>query len=209
MTARAAVQINLGYRPKSYFWPMGLETHLLTHIKGASRRAALKRLIDEDRLDEIPDLLATATLPDEVRAAIGRIHPRYMGGEYLPDMMESEVEIARIEIDSTTGDVTSVYARREGALIHYRVVDEYGGDTLSSFRERTSAAPLTLGELVDFVLGAWSLLEVLDANFEGNTERMLDFFRAPSAFYADFDRLLRRRVVDAFPRQVHDEEREE
>ena len=76
-------------------------------------------------------------------------------------------------------------------------------------QQRWFGKPLPPTLLVDFVLGAWSLLEVLDANFEGNTERMLDFFRAPSAFYADFDRLLRRRVVDAFPRQVHDEEREE
>jgi len=39
--------IELAFRPKSYFWPLGLETHLLTHIKGAERRAALQRLIDE------------------------------------------------------------------------------------------------------------------------------------------------------------------
>ena len=31
-----------------------------------------------------------------------------MGGEYLPDRRDTEVEIARINIDSTTSDVTSV-----------------------------------------------------------------------------------------------------
>ena len=34
--------IDLSYRPRSYFWPLGLKTHLLAHIKGAERRAALK-----------------------------------------------------------------------------------------------------------------------------------------------------------------------
>jgi len=116
--------IDLHWRPKSYFWPLGVETQLLTHVKGAARRAALQRLIDEGRLDEIPDFLATAKLSEEERTAIGHIHPRFMGGEYLPDQDEGEVEIARIEIDSTTSDVTSVYARRDGSTIRYRVVDE-------------------------------------------------------------------------------------
>ena len=59
--------------------------------------------------------------------ALGRIHPAFMGGEYLPDLSQDEVKIARITIASTTQDVTSVYARRGKNRIHYRVVDEYGG----------------------------------------------------------------------------------
>ena len=35
--------IDLDSRPNSYFWPKGLETHLLSRIKGAERKAALKR----------------------------------------------------------------------------------------------------------------------------------------------------------------------
>jgi hypothetical protein len=70
-----------------------------------------------------------------------------MGGEYLTNQDEGEVEIARIEIASTTADVTSVYARRDGTKIHYRVVDEYRGETLSGATERESIEPLTLGEL--------------------------------------------------------------
>jgi para-nitrobenzyl esterase len=33
---------------------------------------------------------------------LGLIHPSFMGGEYLPNRQEAEVEIARINIDSTT-----------------------------------------------------------------------------------------------------------
>lgn len=58
------------------------------------------------------------------------MHPKFMGGEYLPDRNSGEVEIARITIASTTRDVTSVYAKRGKHRIYYRVVDEYNGDTL-------------------------------------------------------------------------------
>ena len=54
---------------------------------------------------------------------------------YLPNLRVGEVEIARISIESTTGDVTAVYARKLGERIHYRVVDEYEGQTLG---ERTA-----------------------------------------------------------------------
>jgi hypothetical protein len=90
-----------------------------------------------------------------------RLHPAFMGGEYLPDLMETEVEIARITIASTTQDVTSVYARRGRNRIRYRVVDEYNGETLAGKNTRTSTWPLTLGELEAFFNGAWSIFDVL------------------------------------------------
>jgi hypothetical protein len=39
--------------------------------------------------------------------------------------------------------------------------------------EMTSDKPLTLGEMADFFLGAWSLIEVLEMNFEGDLEPAL------------------------------------
>jgi hypothetical protein len=189
--------IDLSFRPRSYFWPVGLEVQLLTHIKGAARRAAVQRLIDTGQTDQIPALLAKAELSEEERTGLGRIHPMFMGGEYLPNQDTHEVEIARIEINSTTFDVTSVYGRRGTSAIHYRVVDEYNGDTLTGPAKRTSAKPLTLGELTDFFMGAWCLMEVLEANYEGDVEQMLGFFCTRSAFYPDLDRLLRQRVVES------------
>ena len=89
-----------------------------------------------------------------------------MGGEYLPDLAPSEVEIARITIASTLTRMspasTPAAARRR---IYYRVVDEYEGDTLSEKRTRTSTRPLTLGELEKFFNGAWSIFKVLNMNF--------------------------------------------
>jgi hypothetical protein len=189
--------IDLTFRPPSYFWPLGLETHLLTRIKGAERKAAVRRLIDAGDLDSVPELLLQSELSDEVRQALGRIHPSMMGGEYLPNLTQSEVEIARIRIDSTTQDVTSVYARRCKTRISYRVVDEYQGETLSEKKRRTSTRPLTLGALEIFVNGAWSIFDVLEMNF-GHAgfpvEDMLDFTRVESEFYPAIGILYRRRI---------------
>ena len=51
MNAPTINSIDLTYRPSSYFWPLGLETHLLARIKGAERKAALQRMIDAGRLE--------------------------------------------------------------------------------------------------------------------------------------------------------------
>jgi hypothetical protein len=138
-SALAALGIDLGFRPASYFWPLGLSTHLLARTKGAERRAALQGMIDADRLDEIPDFLAQSGLAPQERQALGCMHPAFMGGEYLPDLKRNEVTIARITIASVTQDVTSVYARRGKDRIHYRVVDEYEGETLREKTTRTTS----------------------------------------------------------------------
>ena len=57
-------------------------------------------------------------------------------------------------------------------------MDEYGGETLSGATERESTEPLTLAELEKFFMGAWPLLEVLEMNFETDTEQILDLFQA-------------------------------
>ncbi len=191
--------VDMGYRPKSYFWPLGLETHLLSRIKGAERKAALKAIIDAGRLEGIPDLLTQSALTEAERRALGRFHPAFMGGEYLPDLLRNEVLVARITIASTTQDVTCVYARRTKHRIHYRVVDEYGGDTLSDRKERTSVRPLTLGALASFFDGAWSTYEVLESNF-GDDGYDIDEMQAfvvsvDSEFYPQLGALYRNRIA--------------
>lgn len=188
--------INLAYRPRSYFWADDLHVGLSSSIKGAERKLLYERAVAEgEELD--PDFYKPA-LTHEERAAWGRLHPRLMGGEYLLDRRAQEVEIARIAIASTTGDVTSLYAKRLKNRIHYRVVDEYGGDTLSGRAACSSVQPLTLVKLVDFFLGAWDLMAVLDMNFEGDgypPDAISDFITdASSSFYPGFGALVSQRV---------------
>ena len=186
--------IDLSGGPDTYFRPQKLESHLLSKVKGAVLRKRLKALFSEGRHAEVHELLTTEGLSANDRKALEAFHPMFMGGNYLPDTEDGEVEIARITIKSTTYDVTSVYARPDQGVIHYRVVDEYGGDTLHEPHEARTDKPMSLGEFADFFLRAWPLFDVLHMNFEGDWEGAMDFFSVDSDFYLDLDQLYRQRV---------------
>ena len=192
--------IDLKYRPNSYFWAREHHITLLSDIKGAERRKIYESALLSGDAHLIDPALVEHALTAEDRAMQGRIHPNFMGGEYLPNQGAGEVEIARITIASTTQDVTSVYARQVGRRIHYRVVDEYSGGTLQGRSERTSLKPLTLQQLVDFFLGSWDLICCLDANFESDgypRNEVHDFIEdAYSSFYPQFGSLINARVND-------------
>lgn len=202
-------EVDLDYRPDTYFRPQKLERYLLSKVKGAVLRRELEALFDAGRHAEVRTLLTAEGISSADRKALESFHPMFMGGNYLPDTEDGEVEIARISIKSTTYDVTCVYARPDGGSIHSRVVDEYGGDTLQGTTEARTDKPMTLGEFADFFLSAWPLIDVLEMNFEGDLDASLDFFTAESEFYPDFDRLCRQRVIAQFPEPVEDEDDED
>jgi hypothetical protein len=193
--------IDLDYRPETYFRPQKLERYLLSKVKGAVMRNKLQALCDAGREDEVRSLLTAEGISLADRKVLESVHPMFMGGNYLPDTEDGEVEVGRISIKSTTYDVTSVYARPDDGAIHYRVVDEYAGDSLQGETSARTDKPMTLGEFAEFFLRAWPLIEVLESNFEDDLERSLDFFSADSEFYPDFDRLCRQRVVKHFAAQ--------
>jgi len=190
--------IDLDFRPRSYFWPLSAETHLLSTIKGAERRAMVETILNAGDLAALNEFITKSSLNQDERSAFGRLHPTFMGGEYLPDLQEGEIEIARINIASTTSDVTSVYAHRTEEGIGYRVVDEYNGDTLSGKTTRLSTQPLTLGELTEFFLKAWPLQAVLDVN-DMEEEEAQRFVRPSSAFYPSFGSLIRQKIREWLP----------
>jgi len=96
----------------------------------------------------VDDLLVD-TLSDEQREDLAQIHPSFRGGEFLPPYAAQELEIARIELQSSTWDVISVRARRADDTIYYSICDEYA----SQFElcPPLSNVPLTLGELIDLI----------------------------------------------------------
>ena len=114
------------------------------------------------------------------------------------------MEIARINIDSTTSDVTSVYAKAGKDRIRYRVVDEYNGDTLSEKRTRSSKRPLSLGELIEFFLAAWPLQEVLEMN-ELDQDGAQDFTRPSSEVYPQFEAAVRARIAGWYAENASNE----
>ncbi|MEA3642644.1 MAG: hypothetical protein VBE63_22275 [Lamprobacter sp.] len=199
-------QIDLNHRPHTYFRPQALERYLLSKVKGTVLRKKLRALFDAGQHAELHALLDAEGITGEAQKALESFHPMFMGGNCLPDTEDGEVEIAGISINSTTCDVTSVYARPADGAIHYRVVDEYGGDTLQGKAEARTDKPMTLGEFTDFFLGAWPLFAVLEANFGDDLEQSLGFFSAASEFYPDFDLLCRLRVMEYFTQQGNHED---
>ena len=143
--------INYRQRPSSYWDDKDVLSALLRNVKGRERRAMIKAYWEQGRLEELRETFLKETLSEEERDRLGKIHPMFMGGEYLPDYEAEEVEIARIDLNSTTADVISIRARRQPEGIGYRVVDEYG--TEFSLEREDSPKPLTLGELIEFIDG--------------------------------------------------------
>ena len=190
--------IDLKYRPTTYFWAQELGIALLSDIKGAQRRRIYSQALKEGREALLHQEVTEEVLSEQDQQMLGRVHPAFMGGEYLPTRKSQEDEKARITSASTTQDVTCVYARQVGQRIHYRVVDEYDGETLNGAGFRTSTKPLKLEELVEFFLKSWDLINCLHFNFEehGYPRERVHWFivDASSSFYSEFDALIRAKV---------------
>src|SRR5438552_16359009 len=92
--------IDVGYRPRSYFWASDLKVRLPSSIAGEARRQLVRACLDRDA--PIPDGLDAPVLDEAMREAWGKMHPSNMGGEYLPPLRKGEIEIARISLQSVT-----------------------------------------------------------------------------------------------------------
>jgi hypothetical protein len=193
--------IDYHFRPESYWTAANnpLEA-ALRNVKGRNRREMIRDYHEVGNLDQLGESLLADTLDEQSRKNLGLIHPTFMGGEYLPDYGRSELEIARIELKSTTNDVISLRARRSGSRIRYRLVDEYS----SEFRlpQQTSARPFSLDELVQFLDSveqvdvsepSWTqfgfVLSSNQASLDcgGDLESLRDFTRVESDYYPDLE----------------------
>ena len=183
--------IDYEQRPSSYWEDETLEQAILKNIKGDFRREEIRKAIAAGTLDAIPEEILKETLSENVRRFTGRIHPRFMGGEYLPDFEAGEVEIARIALESTTSDVISIRARRTAkGTILYRVADEYEGEFHLS--RKRSKRPMSLREMIAFlerteldgVTGGLMLgYNDMNADAMGERESLRHFTRISSEFY--------------------------
>ena len=100
------------------------------------------------------------------------------------------------------------YHLRVGSDIHYDIQDEIGQEALHEPTYRKSAAPLTLGEIYDFLMNAVRLFEGKDNMFEDiyrtrksrrsfdGHRNFLKSFEVDSSDYPDLDRLVRQRFIE-------------
>jgi len=188
--------INLSFRPDTY-WPESLTPEqLLSRIRGKRRQDIARQLYKEFGFIALNEFLVREGLSKEDRTAWGAADPGCMGGEYLPEMEEGEVEIARISLASTTSDQISVRARRDGELIRYRIVGEYEEE--EAMRQQlpfdVAGRPLSLDELMNMIQGAktsdstypvgifsssWAMM----LEFAEDPEEIAGFLSVSSAFY--------------------------
>ena len=182
--------IDYTFRPVSYWNDTTVQQAILRGIKGTQRRELITKALTEGRLESVSDELQSAEVSDGVRDHLGRIHPSFMGGEYLPGYQRQETEIVRIELESTTSDVISIRARWWQGRLRYRVVDEY--KETFEVKPATSQHPFTLGQLVRFIdrvshrdlWGPFSLA-YNELNADGGTDRrqLRHFTRISSDIY--------------------------
>ena len=154
-------RFDFDFRPSSYWDHPDPVTAILSNIKGQNRRRMVRSLViaqSPAKRHEIPSGFFEPSLDPGTRSQLGGTHPSWLGGEYLPDYLPGEVEIARIVLDSVTQDVISFRARRRrsGQRILYRVVDEFQepGGARWTCRPASSARPLSFDQLVALIDGA-------------------------------------------------------
>jgi hypothetical protein len=198
--------IDLDFRPASYWDADGLLTAAVANIKGSVRKKEALKLVRAGDVEKLHQTMLLESLEDDTRKFFGFVHPALMGGEYLPDYLPGEVEIARIQMKSTTYDVDVVLARPDGDQIRYRVVDEYedhfDGAKITTEIE-IADRPLSLVELVHLIdTTSWygeytglvfGLAEFHYGGGEG-PEEMRDFFEVLSEFYPDLGPLYKDRL---------------
>mgnify|MGYP006093248795 CR=1 FL=1 len=213
-----AATASLTFRPASYWEDLGPLAALLRNVTGTNRRQMITDYWNAGKIDELdPAHLEDDTEP-KLRSFLESIHPSFMGGEYLPDLLVSEVEIARIELQSTTADVICIRARKQPGddLIHYRIVDEYESGYVA--KPDSSEHPLTLEELINLI-GSTSDGDLgicfNDHNLEGSGDpgSLRHFTTVSSPFYPGlfdhYDALHKQWVKDALETQAEEEEEDD
>jgi hypothetical protein len=178
---------NLGFQP-TYFGPEDLEKHFGARVKGELRRQAA---MDMAASGDFDGEVMSSGLDDEHRKAVGAIHPWLMGGEYLPDLLEGEIEIARVTLASTTMDVISIRAQIVETGFRYRIVDEYEGelDREFEFEPKMTAGPLSMKEIIGIIDGSELVTGPRDMNLEGGAtkEDVYNFAAVTSVFYPELE----------------------
>lgn len=205
MTAKA---IDFTFRPLSYWDPADAESAVVGNIKGQLRRRMVRDFLGGTagpEMGELEEQYLADEVDQELRESLGRIHPHFMGGEYLPSYLPGEVEIVRVVLQSTTLDVQSLRARRRRGRIHYRMVDEYANDW--TLCQKTSRRPLTFGQLVDMIIRAKDdtdlagdyPMNILDFSADEGScepEELAGFISMESVFYPQLSRWWEERVAE-------------
>ena len=204
--------VDLSFRPSSHLFPLTAEKLLLSRVKGTQRRESLTAAIEQDRLSDLNPFFTQTSLSAEDRRSRAAIHPSFMGGEYLPDFEEGELEMARLSLRSVTADVISIRLRRTEDGFVYRIVDEYmDQDPNGLLDEPTTIVvdqPLTMKDFGAFVVQVSRMDHWCDPESHETEEEAQDFVVATSEFYPEFGDYIAEAISLKYPKP-HSEDDEE
>lgn len=139
-------------RPHSYWEHTDPLAEILANVSGKARREMIRDFWNAGAIDQLEDTLLKDDLNFEARESLGRIHPFFMGGEYLPQRLPGESTIVRVELESTTHDVIELRARPlPNGKIKLRWLDEYESDFSHEPYPDVIDQPFSFMELKDFI----------------------------------------------------------
>lgn len=191
--------LDFDYAPAGYRDVPGPAAALLLNVKGDLRRRLLRDVAAGHGGRGLGSALWSEATSDFAAGLLGRAHPQWLGGEFLPDYLPGEVEIARVTLANVTRDVISVRARPRRRAYRYRIVDEYGARW--TCRPRASVRPLPLWRLIAMIdtacfgRGRWTdLTEELREAHGGAPTDAAEFVEVTSDQYAELAEHYRRRA---------------
>ncbi|MEX0324997.1 MAG: hypothetical protein AB3N33_02790 [Puniceicoccaceae bacterium] len=204
------------HRPESYWEHADPLQEILAGISGTARREMITDFWNAGQMEQLTEALLEDDLDEGSRQGLGRIHPFFMGGEYLPQRLPGEVVIVRIQLQSTTFDVIELRARPlPEKTIGLRWVDEYECP-FHGYKESIKR-PFSFRQLVRFI-------ESTQLEWQGNlphvynemnyqfakgdaehVERLRDFTTFSSEFYPELGCWAATEIDNWFDQQLAEE----
>jgi hypothetical protein len=124
----------------------------------------------------------------------GKRRPYIDIGEYLPSFDNDEIEFARINLASTTGDVISLRIRQKKKNYYINIVDEYEARYIR-YKRKYDAIP-TQGEIIDIITRMIIsgerqpyMLAIIEYNEFKTVEEINDFVDFDSSIYPNLSEL--------------------
>ena len=131
-----------------------------------------------------------------------RVYESRYGGEYLPNFDNVEIEIGRVILDSTTGDVISIRVTKVDDSYSYRVVDEYGSTFEIPESLQKTLRPLKFREMIILINNTVTKCENVEESGEtglvkgfitymlgegDDPSEIMSFVRVGSGFYPELE----------------------
>jgi hypothetical protein len=219
MTTLFLPDVNYDHAPVSYLDHAHPLHAILSGIPTQQRRQLVREWLEQHPNDELPlDLLASrVTQKDRAMGTV--LDPMWLGGQFLPPLGARSVEIARVCLRSTTGDVFSLRASWSGARWRYRLDDDYPDLKMGwTLPQQSSRLPLTLRQVIRMIDLAWPQIEgdptrslvwgLLDFRLgEGGVDP--DFLWVESDIYPDLQRHYAVNIEVRYGEEEEEEDEEE